>query len=184
MIPSFRNCLKFIEKYRMLENIRAHSIMVEKVAGVIARGLRDAEVDISLEKITAGALMHDIGKTPCLNSGGDHAARGEEICLQNHLDEIAEIVGEHIRLKSYEPGAAISEKDIVYYADKRVNHDTVVSLEERLKYLLGHYGKDEKHLHKLIRENFELCKLVEKRLFKKLNFRPEDIADMITSISP
>jgi putative nucleotidyltransferase with HDIG domain len=184
MIPSVGNCLQFMKKYKMLANIRAHSIMVEKVAGVIAGGLRDADVDISLQKTTAGALMHDIGKTPCLDSGGDHAAKGEEICLQNHLDEIAEIVREHVRLKSYEPGAAIFEKDIVYYADKRVNHDKVVSLEERLKYLLGHYGRNKKHLNELIKENFELCKLVEKKLFTKLSFGPEDLADMITTISP
>ena len=71
----------------MLENIKAHSIVVAKVAHLIARGLLDAGLDISLEKTTAGALLHDIGKTASLNSDENHAEIGQQICLQNHLDE-------------------------------------------------------------------------------------------------
>ena len=48
------------------------------------------------------------------------------------MDEIADIVGEHVTLKSYDPVGFITEQEIVYYADKRVNHAAVVSLEERL----------------------------------------------------
>ncbi len=183
MIPSVEKCFEFMKKYEMLDNIRDHSIVVEKVAGIIARGLRVAGEDISLKKTTAGALMHDIGKTICLNSNDDHAAKGVEICLQNHLDEIAEMVGEHVRLKSYNLGGAISEKEIVYYADKRVNHDVVVSLEKRLEYLLKRYGRNKEHLFELIRENFDLCKGVEEKLFAKLSFRPEEVADMIEKLS-
>jgi hypothetical protein len=135
-------------------------------------------MDISLEKIAAGALLHDIGKTFCLNTGDDHEAKGREICLQNHLDEIADIVGEHVRLKDYHLDSPVSEKEIVYYADKRVNDDSVVSLEERLRYLIRRYAKDMKHVSQRIRENFQLCKAVEKKLFSKLNFRPEDLVDL------
>jgi putative nucleotidyltransferase with HDIG domain len=179
MIPSAEECFRLMKQYEMLDNIRAHSMVVEKIATVIARGLRDAGVDISLEKITAGALMHDIGKTICFNTGGDHAALGEEICLQHKLDEIADIVSEHVSLKSYAPDLAISEKEIVYYADKRVNHDEVVALEERLEYLFISYGNNEEYRLRLIKENMDLCREVEKKLFTKLNFRPEELAGMI-----
>ncbi len=179
MIPSVEECFKFMEKYRMLDNIRAHSIMVEKVANMIARGLQDVGVDVSLGKVKAGALMHDIGKTPCLNTNEDHSAKGREICLQNDLSEIADIVGEHVVMQNYELSEAIHEKEIVYYSDKRVKHDAIVSLEERLQYLIERYGKDREHLIQLLRENFDLCGRVEKKLFAKLNFKPEDLAGMI-----
>lgn len=68
---------------------------------------------------------------------------------------------------------------IVYYADKRVNHDIVVSLEERLKYLLLRYGRDQHHLHARIRRNLDMAKEVEKKLFAKLSFPPEEIGNMI-----
>lgn len=179
MIPSVNECFEFMEKYEMLENIRAHSIVVEKVANHIARGLIDAGVDLLIEKITAGALLHDIGKSLCLNRGDDHAVKGEEICLQNRLEEIADIVREHITLQNYESEAAICEKEIIYYADKRVNHDSVVTLEARLAYLLKRYGRNDRLICELIKDNFDLCKDVESKLFKGLSFRPEALGQMV-----
>jgi len=179
MIPSAEECFEFMKQYEMLDNIKAHSIVVEKIATIIGRGLKDAGVDISLQRITAGALLHDIGKTLYLNTGDDHASQGKQICLQNHLDEIADIVGEHVRLKNYNPDEAIHEKEIVYYADKRVNHAVVVSLQERLRYLLRRYAKNRGDIRQRIRDNFNLCKVVERKLFANLQFKPEDIAGMI-----
>ena len=179
MIPSVKICLELMEQYEMLDNIKAHSVMVEKIASIMGRGLKDSSMDISLEKIAAGALLHDIGKSHCLNTGDDHEAKGREICLENHLDEIADIVGEHVRLKGYHLHSPTSEKEIVYYADKRVNDDMVVSLEERLSYLLKRYAKNMEHISQRIRRNFELCRAVEKKLFAELDFRPEDLARMV-----
>lgn len=176
MIPSVEECCRFMEEYGMLDNIKAHSLMVERVAHVISLGLLDAGVDLSLEKVTAGALLHDIGKTLCLGTTEDHAAEGRKICLRNDLGEIADIVGEHVRLKAYNLSGSIREKEIVYYADKRVNHDSVVSLEERLHYILKSYGKDQEPLCRRIKKNFSLCSLVEKKLFAKLSFLPAELA--------
>lgn len=179
MIPSAKECLDLMEQYGMLDNIKAHSIMVKKIASLIGLGLKDAGIEISLEKLAAGALLHDIGKTLCLNTGDDHEAKGREICLQHHLEEIADIVGEHVRLKAYHLDSPISEKEIVYYADKRVNDDRVVSLEERLRYLIRRYAKNMEQISQRIRENFQLCKAVEKKLFAELDFRPEDLVGLI-----
>ena len=179
MIPTTEICFEMMDKYGMLDNIKAHSIVVEKVASRIGIGLREAEIDISLEKISAGALMHDIGKTLCLNTHDDHALRGSEICIHNNFREIAEIVGEHIRLKDFDMENPTNEKEIIYYSDKRVNHDVVVSLEERLIYLLERYAGDREDLKGLIKENFLQCKEVEKKIFSSLDFGPEELAELI-----
>lgn len=181
MIPSVKECFELMEQYEMLENIRAHSIVVERVATIIAQGLIATGVNLMLEKITAGALLHDIGKSLCLGTKEDHSAKGEEICIQNQLDEIADIVGEHVVLKNYQPGGVVFEKEIIYYADKRVNHDHVVSLEERLEYLLDRYGRDKKEIMGRIRENMEMCKDVERKLFEGLNFKPDALVQMVTT---
>ena len=31
-------------------------------------------------------------------------------------------------------------REIIYYADKRVRHEEIVSLDDRLEYILEHYG--------------------------------------------
>jgi len=179
MIPSVQQCFALMTKYEMLENIKAHSIMVEKIASLVARSLQEAGDTLSLEKVTAGALMHDIAKTQSLKTREDHSAKGSEICLQNHLDEIADIVAEHVVLKAFDQDGPVLEKEIVYYADKRVNHDKVVSLEERLAYLIRQYGKGDERLIRRMGKNFEMCKQVESKLFSKLRFAPQDVAGLI-----
>lgn len=176
MIPSIEICFRLMDKYEMLEHIKAHSFVVAKVAHFLSRTLLDAGIDISLEKATVGALMHDIGKTASLKSGQDHTDIGRKICLENNFHEIAEIVGEHVRLKNYNLNGRFSEKEIVFYSDKRVNHDTIVSLEDRLVYILERYGRNHEELCNAIRANFGLCKEVETKLFNKLNFSADKLA--------
>lgn len=168
-----------MKRYGMLDNIKAHSVVVGRITLLIAKGLEKAGLDISVKKATAGALMHDIGKTASLKYGGDHTEIGRQICLRNHFEEIAGIVREHVILKNYELDGEYSEKEIVYYADKRVNHDRIVSLDERLRYILERYGNNEQDLHVRIKKNFELCAGVEKKLFTKLNFMPDALSAMV-----
>ena len=51
MIPSIEECYEFMARYEMLDHIRVHSIVVEKIATLIGRKLKEAGVDISLERI-------------------------------------------------------------------------------------------------------------------------------------
>jgi uncharacterized protein len=181
MIPTVDQCLLLMKKHGMLENIKAHSVVVEKVASLLAQSLRQAGEDLVLEMVTAGALMHDIAKTECLRTKKDHAKKGREICLGHRFHEIADIVAEHIVLAEFDSDHAVREAEIVFYADKRVNHDVVVSLEERLEYLLDHYGRDTEPLKERIRKNFKLCKAVEKKIFSRLSFQPEEVALLINT---
>jgi uncharacterized protein len=179
MIPTVEQCFDLMERYGMLENIKAHSIMVEKVASVIAREINKAGNEISMSLIAAGALMHDIAKTPCLNTRDDHAAKGSDICVTNHFEEIAEIVREHVIMESFDPRGDVNEKEIIYYSDKRINHDKIVSLDERMGYLFTRYAKGNRRMEALIEENFVQCKKVESKLFALLSFRPGDLAGLI-----
>ena len=179
MIPSISACFEFMEIYEMPAHIRDHSIMVERIAAILTAALQEAGATLSLEKVSAGALMHDIAKSLCFGSGEDHSAKGREICIRHGLDEIAEIVGEHVRLRNPLLEGPVTEKEIVYYADKRVNHDAVVSLEERLEYLIERYGKGLESLSRAIADNFRICKGVEKKIFSTLRFEPEDLSEMV-----
>ena len=179
MIPNEKECYTLMARYQMLDNIREHSIVVADIVRIISRSLLNSGVQISEEKAVAGALLHDVGKTLCLRVGGDHAAMGGEICKKHNFDEIADIVSEHVTLKEYRPDGEYSEKEIVYYADKRVLHSSVVSLEERLQDILERYGGNDRRIRQLIRENFVVSERVERKIFSKLDFKPEDLSDLI-----
>lgn len=179
-VPGVDECLALMEHHHMLPNIRAHSILVARVAELITNGLINAGRDLSLAKVIAGALLHDIGKTPCLDNDDDHAAKGYEICMAHDLGAIADIVAEHVILKNYVPENGFAEKEIVYYADKRVNHDQVVSLEERLVYILDRYGLNNEGRHRAIRENYNRCQDLEERMFTLLEFAPTDVRNLVS----
>jgi uncharacterized protein len=176
MIPSVPECFELMARYRMLDNIRAHSVVVARIAEWLVRCLREQGHSLSVEKAVAGALLHDIAKTPCLGSESDHAREGQRICIQHQLHEIADIVGEHVRLREGVLPAGYSEKEIVYYADKRVNHHRIVDLEARLAYILAHYGRGNPSLRLAIARNFENCRQVEVKLFTEIPCRPEELA--------
>lgn len=160
----------------MLENIKAHSIVVARIAEFLAVGRGNG---VSTELAVVAALLHDIGKTQCLHTDKNHAFVGRDICLSHGLDDVATIVAEHVILDVAFPEQEISAKEIVYYADKRVNHDQIVSLEERLAYIIDKYGKGNALIHEAIRRNFQRCFLIEEELFSRLDCRPEQLASFL-----
>ena len=178
-IPSVKECLDLMEQYHMLPNIRDHSIVVARVAEIITDGLTGVGHELSMDKVIAGALLHDIGKTACLDNDDDHAAKGVAICLAHDLKPITDIVGEHVILNNYSSENNFTEKEIVYYADKRVNHDQVVSLEERLAYILERYGMNNVVRCQAIKKNYALCQNLEKRMFSLLSFEPFAIPELL-----
>ncbi len=187
-IPSINQCLDFIDRYKMLDNIRAHSFKVARVAELLVDGLIEAGKSPALlpsrELVIAGALLHDIAKTECLNGKCRHDDLGQELCTALGFPEIGEIVKEHVILKNftrelYQEGF-FGAKEIVYYADKRVRHDEVVSLENRLEYIIDRYGNDDPRKEHYIRLNFQQCQGVESFLFTFLDFTPEQVPLLIS----
>lgn len=158
----------------MLANIRDHSFMVARITELLSRQLTRAGLPIGVELAVAGALLHDIAKTPCLESRCNHAAMGREICLEHGFAEIADIVDEHVVLHDYDP-PRLTAKEVVYYADKRVNHDRIVSLAERLAYIVGRYGHGDPVRIAMIEGNFEKCRRIEERIFSFLDFSPDQV---------
>ena len=163
----------------MLANIRAHSLMVGRVAGLIGQGLVRTGRTISLELIVSGALLHDIAKTQALGRQDlRHDELGREICLRHGLVELAEIVAEHVILKEGLPELC-AEKEIVYYADKRVLYDEIVPLAVRRDDIIRRYGNGDEGLQAKIRQNFVQAQSVEARLFSQLDFSPDQVGERL-----
>jgi len=190
-IPSKAQCLALMDQYGMFNNIRAHSLAVARVAEAVLQGLTETngnEVDLpERELVIAGALLHDIAKTICLQQECLHAQKGRDICLEHGFPAIAEIVCEHVLLKEFSveryTQGIFYAKEIVYYADKRVRHDTVVSLEERLSYILERYGNNDAERIGRIRDNFQRCRTLEEHLFSHINFAPDELAERIGGLA-
>lgn len=180
--PSIARCLHLMDEYAMLANIRRHSFVVARVAERLHSRLAGTGGAGDLpprQLVTAGALLHDIAKTKCLQDGCDHARVGAEICQHHGLFEIAEIVEEHVRLRRYDlqryRKGFFEAKELIFYADKRVVHDEIVSLDERLEYILERYGRGEPDRLVRIRKNFENCRSLESSLCAAAGHNPDEL---------
>ena len=186
-LPSVTDCYQIMAEYSMLDNIRKHSIIVARAARVLHSRLSANSMISDLppvELLVAGALLHDVAKTECLDRQCDHASVGADICLDLGYPAIAEIVAEHVRLKTFAPkryeSGIFLAKEIVYYADKRVLHDKVVGLPQRLEYIMDRYGNNDSERIEIIKANFSRCVELEDWLCHYSGARAETLLESMT----
>ncbi len=165
-VPSETECRALIEEHGMLPNIVAHSKAVMRVAAAIVDDLIDPD-DVERPLVVAAALMHDITKTRALETKERHDESGGALARSLGMERIAEIIEQHVFLKDFDPEGPLLAKEIVYYADKRVMHDTVVSLDERVEDLVVRYGTTPERVA-LIRKNLEYARAVEAKIARRM----------------
>jgi uncharacterized protein len=177
-IPDETACLALLNKYKCPEHIVEHSKAVWNVARIIGEGLLRREHPIDMALLKASCLLHDIAKYPCLvEKKGWHDVVGAEMLKEEGLSGIAAIVAQHVRLAD-RGGNDIREEHLLFYADKRVVHDRVVTLRERFRYLAETYGRTQDLIDKLkIME--ERTFRLEQRIFEQLDFSPDDLPALL-----
>lgn len=164
---------ELLRKEEVPEHIINHSEKVALIALFLGCFLKEKGEALDLNLLTCSALLHDIKKMKSIKTGENHALAGYQLMKSLGFERAGEIIYAHIFLKAPKPGAPILEEEIVFYADKRVKHDKIVTLKERFKDLRERYGRS---LRSLVRMTLleEMTLLLEKRLFKKLEIKPED----------
>ena len=176
-IPSEATCRRLISEMGMLENIVAHSLQVCRVSLFLTDRLGLPE--LNRELIRAAALLHDITKTRSFSTQEDHAETGARLIADLGYPEVAGIVGQHVRLNRYSSASATPvEAEIVNYADKRVLHDRIVPLSERMGYILEKYGSAPER-KRMILILWEKTEKLEARLFARLPFHPDEISRLL-----
>lgn len=173
-IPTREECLRLMGEYKMLENIISHSLAVTKVALFLSVELNKRGQRIDVRLVEAASLLHDLTKTECLKTKEDHAMTGSQLLKGMGYERVGEIVARHIWLGKEGDPSCVCEEEIVNYADKRVMHDRIVSLEERfrdLKERYGKHGRAEDYLEHLQKEIYG----IENRIFLILQTDPNDL---------
>ena len=161
-IPSREECDELMAKYSMLPNIVAHSQQVMRVSLAITDNLKNG-VSINRDLVMAAALLHDITKTRSLKTREPHDQSGGELLRELGFASIGEIVKQHVILLDFNPKGRLEEREIINYADKRVMHDRVVSLAERVQDLIQRYGVTEE-IKSRIKQNESLVIAIEKKI--------------------
>ncbi len=172
MIPDTHQCVQLMLSTGMLDNIKRHSFVVAKVATFLGKLLSFYGCPLDISLIEAGSLLHDIGKTESLLTGENHAKMGAQIVREAGYEELAPVVENHIRLLDEELKEPIDEVKLVNYADKRVLHDRIVTLEHRFEDLRERYGNTAKK-KRWLSEMERKMKMLERKIFSKIPISPE-----------
>ncbi|MBW1840726.1 MAG: HDIG domain-containing protein [Deltaproteobacteria bacterium] len=179
-IPSKKECYQLIHEMKMMDHIVTHSLMVCQVATFLVDRMKVPGSGLSHEMVQASALLHDITKTRSFKTKENHAQTGEQLLADMGYPEVGRIVGQHVRLDTYFGTETPTEAEIINYADKRVLHDKIVSLRDRMTYILEKYVRTPEHRKKFCKLWRETEKL-EARLFACLPVVPEDLNQLIRS---
>lgn len=171
-IPLQKECLRMLCAMDMPEHIQEHSRLVCEVALVLTDGLIAAGIGVNRKLVYASALLHDITKPRSFKTGENHAQTGGEYLTAMGFPEVGHIVRQHVVLDEYFASESPDEAEVVNYADKRVLHDRVVPLDDRMTYILHRYAKTRER-QRLLNKLWEQTRLLERRLFSHLEFTPD-----------
>ena len=179
-IPTQKQCYHLMCKMKMMDHIVVHSMQVCRVATFLADNLNQQQNRFNLKLIRAAALLHDITKTRSFETQENHALTGGQFLAEHGYPHVGELVRQHVRLDEYSDPVILGEVEIINYADKRVLHDEIVTLDRRLDYILEKYGKLPEQKER-IRWLGEKTIAMEKKIFNTLPFVPEDLNGILNA---
>ena len=154
MIPTKEECLAILEKNKTPSNVIEHCKTVCQVAEDTAEDLIKKGVKVNKELVTAAAMLHDIEREK-----EDHIIAGANLLKNSGFPEVSEVIKKHTLYRLEDIQLKTVEEKIIFYADKRVKGDKIVSLEERFEDL-------EKRYNKSFKEEFEFTKKIGEGLLK------------------
>lgn len=194
---------KFYEEWGTPLHVRTHIKQVTNVATQLANAFIKKNEIINLNLLYSAVMMHDIARV-CdfheLNkdnfieeitdekwekwkdlrkkcAGIHHANVARDFFKKLNYLKTAELIYAHkSRVIAEESGLLNTlEKKIIYYSDKRVKHDEIVSLKERFRDGWERYGEyDNTQTRKLFEDVEKRTFELEKELFEGLDIEPGD----------
>ncbi|HJO01847.1 MAG: HDIG domain-containing protein [Candidatus Woesearchaeota archaeon] len=155
-IPTKKESLDILNKNKTPSNVIEHCKTVCKVAEEIADKLIAKGININKTLVVAAALLHDIEREK-----DNHIIAGAKLLKSMGFPEVAEVMGKHSlhEIEKEKNKQLRIEEKIMFYADKRVKENKIVSLKERIEDL-------EKRYNKNFSKEFEFAEKIEEELIR------------------
>jgi len=153
-IPTPAEAVALLALHKAGERGLAHGRGVAEAALALARALNAQGADLDLELTESAALLHDIAK-----GQQGHEAAGAALLEELGFGPVASIVAAH-RDIAPETAPRLTERMLVYFADKLVLGSRRVSVEERFQQKLDAFAGDG-----------EACAAIRRRLGNALSMQ-------------
>jgi molybdenum cofactor cytidylyltransferase len=165
-IPTAEECRELLGKVRgVAEEIIRHGEVVAQAATRLGMELNLAGDALDISLLRAAGLLHDIAK-----GEPDHAAAGARILLEHGFDEVAGAVATHMDL-TVSDGDVIGAGEVIYLADKLVQGEQLLPLEERFRKKMERHAGEPDIFHNVstrFRTAREIRRRIESRLGRTL----------------
>ncbi|MEA4926539.1 MAG: NTP transferase domain-containing protein [Syntrophomonadaceae bacterium] len=153
--PDLEECRRILEIFQVPENIVSHCRKVEEVSAAIRRSL-PADCELDECALQAAAMLHDIARQE-----KNHARTGAKILQELGYGQVGSIIGSHTDIEVDGQGG-ITESEILYLADKLVQEDKVISLNQRFNHSLHKYEDSPEALNKIKNRKDAAYKIIKK----------------------
>jgi len=173
-----------LKEHRVPSHIVRHSLTVAKLAVFLAERLKENGIAVDVNLVDRACLLHDIFRICELEKSEAH-----EDAAYNLLKEKYPVLA--LTVKKHRYSALLDEKErpttweekLVYYADKRVMHDKIVSLKQRLEE--AHKRNAPRPKAQGVINPAKIDRLIyklEEEIFSKIKLNPDEVtSDFIDS---
>jgi putative nucleotidyltransferase with HDIG domain len=201
-LPTRKQCLNLLKEHHVPSHILKHSLAVTKLAVFLAERLKEKGLPVDVNLIDRACLLHDIVRI-CDFKELDYSKFQQNIAQESkvkwqqikerfkgisHEDAAYNLLKEKypvlaLAVKKHRYVAVLDEKEkpttweekLVYYADKRVMHDRIVPLKERLEEAHRRYAARRRANAKTTLDTAKIDRLIyklEKEIFDKVGLDP------------
>jgi uncharacterized protein len=169
-------------KNQILDLVWTHSLIVKEISLQITNKLIDKyQINVDLELLTAGALIHDLGFYKCFDDDFNktekyilHSQFGYELCHQENIPEnLARFCLVHNGIGIYPNIPITLEEEIVTYGDcfHSKSYPNYKTLED-IKKMLVKYRSDDSIIIDRLKNKFEIPDLIKlKRKYEQWHLK-------------
>lgn len=144
LLPEIPTCLLWLQQNGASAHLMTHVQQVAAIAYALAVWLRAAGMDVNPILAHRGGLLHDLAKASKHEAGTDHGQAAGALLRQKGEPALAEIADHHMLFTLMDEARTPRtwEQKLVYYADKLVEKNELVTVDERLSGLQERYNID------------------------------------------
>jgi uncharacterized protein len=206
-LPTRKQCLAILAEYHVPPHIVSHSKVVAKLAVFLAQRLNENGAAVNVTLLEGACLLHDLLRVHDFkesdykhferNLPKEEKAKWQRLRAKykamNHEDAAYDLLKKKypalaLTIKRHRYMTLLDEKDrpnsweekLLYYADKRVMHDKIMPLEQRLaeghkRNVLSHGSAAQSKINTAKVDT--LIYEMEKEIFEKIGLDPLEVTE-------
>jgi len=200
LYPSVEVCNRLQDEYCMPDNIRKHTKQVTRIAVFLGQQLSKNGLKVNVELLRSAAMLHDLlrpvqfksyyseptsDQIACWNQmkndfPGMHHAEAGYVFFKDDYPEMANIIRKHFYKSVVTDLAPVTwEEKILNYADNRVAHDKIVTMDERFAEGNNRWLKEHGSPEGDTKEINSRHKKIEKDIFKNIGLDPDKLEEYL-----